>query len=65
MSKIKRYNKNIEEIIKTKECPFPIDVIPNNMGINLCAVESISYSKINDELVDLTIHFIPSFKEAE
>lgn len=42
------------------ECPFPIGIIPNNMGINLCAVEGISWIKQKDEqLVSLTVHFNP------
>lgn len=53
--------RTIEEIINGGEsCPLPITVIPNNMGINLCNVEAISWTKKDDgQLVNLTIHFIP------
>lgn len=45
-------------------CPIPIDVIPNQMGINLCSVEGISWTKQSDgQLVNLTIHFLPEEKE--
>lgn len=40
--------------------PLPTDVIPNNMGINLCNVESISWEKLPDgQLVSLSIQFLP------
>jgi len=43
------------------EFPIPLSVIPNNMGINLCSVDAISWQKqSDDQLVNLTIHFIPS-----
>lgn len=42
------------------ECPFPVSVIPNQMGINLCSVESIQWVEQEDgQLVNLTINFIP------
>ncbi len=51
----------IEDIIDGKEkSPLPLSVIPNHMGINLCSVESISYTKLKDnQLKNLTINFIP------
>ena len=51
----------IQDIIDDKiKCPFPITIIPNNMGINLCSVEAITWTKQEDgQLVSLTIHFIP------
>lgn len=53
--------KDIKHIISNKEyCPLPIEVIPNNMGINLNSVESIEWEKqIDGQLVNLTINFIP------
>ena len=35
IKKIKTYFKTVNEILENeKECPFPISVIPNNMGMN-------------------------------
>ncbi len=46
------------------ECPLELSVIPNYMGINLCSVDAISWTKQKDgQLVHLTIHFIPAEKE--
>jgi len=52
----------IEDIINdVVKCPLPIEVIPNHMGINLCSVEAISWTKQDDgQLTDLTIHFLPA-----
>ena len=53
--------EKISRLIKNKKSPLPLEVIPNNMGINLCSVESISWHKQNDgQLTILTIEFIPS-----
>lgn len=51
----------ITEVIENKAyCPIPIEVIPNYMGINLCSVEAVSWTKQdNGQLVSLSIHFIP------
>lgn len=47
-----------------EDSPLPMSVIPNNMGINLCSVDAISWQKQEDgQLVNLTIHFIPATKE--
>lgn len=57
---MKKYTKNIDELIRDKDCPLPIEVIPNNMGINLCSVDSISWAERDDgQLTSLTIKFIP------
>ena len=57
----KKTTQKVEEIIKNNvDCPLPLHVIPNYMGINLCSVDSISWEKQDDnQLVSLTIHFIP------
>ena len=51
----------VEDIINGKrECPLPLEVIPNYMGINLCSVLAISWDKQKDgQLHELTIHFNP------
>lgn len=53
--------KKVDRLVKNKEkCPLPLEVIPNNMGINLSSVDAISWTKQDDgQLVNLTIHFLP------
>lgn len=54
--KVAGNNESTEEY-----CPIPLSVIPNQMGINLCSVHSISWAKQDDgQLINLTINFIPS-----
>jgi len=58
---MKSYVKKISKIIAGEDCPLPIEIIPDRMGINLCSVDSISWKCQDDgQLVDLTIHFIPA-----
>ena len=59
---MKQTTKTVQEIIDNKEyCPIPLGVIPNQMGINLCSVDSISWQKQEDgQLTSLTIYFIPN-----
>ncbi len=56
--------KRVSELIDNEgDCPLPLEIIPNYMGINLCSVDSISWQKQKDgQLTNLTIHFIPSNK---
>ena len=58
---MKSFYKKVDEIIADENCcPFPLDVIPNNMGINLGSVDAISWQEQDDgQLVHLTIHFFP------
>jgi hypothetical protein len=43
------------------EPPFDLAVISNHMGINLCSVDGLSWTRQKDgQLVSLTIHFIPA-----
>lgn len=58
---MKTYFKTIKDLIENnEECPLPLEVIPNYMGINLCSVDAISWQKQKDgQLTSLTIHFIP------
>jgi hypothetical protein len=52
--------KKIEQLLKDNDSPLPLEVIPNHMGINLCAVDSITWTKQDDgQLVNLFINFIP------
>ena len=59
---MKSYYVKVSEIIEGKaKSPLPIEVIPNNMGINLCSVDAISWQKQDDgQLVNLPIHFLPA-----
>ena len=56
------YYAKVSEIIEGKiKSPLPLEVIPNNMGINLCSVDAISWQKQDDgQLVNLSIHFLPA-----
>ncbi len=59
----KTVTKTIKELIETEQSPLPIEVIPNNMGINLCSVDSITWTRQKDgQLVNLTINFCPNNK---
>jgi len=54
---------SISTELDTAKWPLPLDVIPNYMGINLCAVEGMTWSRWPDgQLVQLTIHFAPDPK---
>ena len=59
--------KKINDLIEDNAgCPFPLEVIPNKMGINLASVNSIIWTEHNDgQLISLTINFVPTFKETE
>ena len=64
---MKTVTKTVSELLKSEslngksECPIPLNVIPNNMGINLCSVDSITWTKQDDgQLVNLTINFSPA-----
>lgn len=53
--------RTVKELIENNEkCPLPLEIIPNQMGINLVSVDAISWQKQDDgQLVNLTIHFMP------
>ena len=58
--------KKVSELIENNEnCPLPLEVIPNKMGINLCSVDAISWQKQSDgQLTNLTIYFLPEERVA-
>ena len=61
---MKTTTKTVTELIETKESPLDLGVIPNHMGINLCSVESLTWTRQKDgQLVNLTINFIPEGTE--
>ena len=42
-------------------CPVKLANIPNYMGINICSVQSVEWSELQDgQLIDIVIKFIPS-----
>lgn len=62
------FTKRVADLVRSeeaeRECPLPISVIPNYMGINLCSVDSVSWVRREDgQLVSLTIHFAPATEE--
>ena len=58
---MKTTTKTVTELIETNESPLPLEVIPNNMGINLCSVDALTWTRQDDgQLVSLTIHFLPA-----
>ena len=62
---MEKHLEKIGDLIKDKRgCPLPLEVIPNKMGINLVAVDSIEWEKQDDgQLTYLTIKFIPEDKD--
>lgn len=53
-------NKDPNFSEKVKKFPFPIDVIPNNMGINLSNVKSVDITRQDDnQIKNVDIDFIP------
>jgi hypothetical protein len=46
---------------ETAKWPLDPSVFPNHMGINLCAIEGMSWTRQEDgQLVSLTVHFQPA-----
>lgn len=59
--RMKTTTKTVTELLETNDSPLPLAVIPNNMGINLCSVEALTWMRQDDgQLVSLTIHFLPT-----
>lgn len=56
------YRKLTKETVHDVAWPQPLEVTPNHMGINLCAVEGMSLTRTDDgQLVNLTTHFLPEY----
>lgn len=55
------YHMTVNEILKNKsKCPFPINVIPNQMGINLNSIDNVKWVTQNDgQLCSVVINFLP------
>jgi hypothetical protein len=67
---VKSFSRKTKDLVEAERlrsrdrCPLSLSVIPNYMGINLVAVDSVSWEQQDDgQLVSLTIHFIPDPKE--
>ena len=49
---------NTGKAINDVDWPIDLSVIPNYMGINLCVVEGMSWTRLDDgRIVSLTMHF--------
>ncbi len=59
---MKTVTVTVQELLDNRElAPIPLEVFPNHMGINLCSVEALTWTRQDDgQLVSLTVHFIPS-----
>ena len=64
---MKTITKTVTELIANEKIdgaitsPICLSVIPNYMGINLCSVESLTWTRQEDgQLVNLTVNFIPA-----
>ena len=57
---MKTITKTVDELLESKDSPLPLEAIPNTMGINLCSVESLTWTRQADgQLVNLMINFLP------
>jgi hypothetical protein len=57
---ITKHSVQVRDSDTSAECPLPLHIIPNYMGINLCSVKSVDWLQQEDgQLVELTINFIP------
>ncbi len=57
--------KSTEELVNNQgDCPIPLSIIPNYMGINLCSVAGIEWIKqVEDgQLTQVRIYFNPENK---
>ena len=52
-------------IAEPGRCPLPIEVIPNQMGINLCAVDTLTWTRTKGgQLCSLAIKFVPAEEDS-
>lgn len=61
--KVNNYFRTITDIIENEDGPKPpmdIGYFPNYMGINLCSVEAIAWSRFEDgQLIQMAVYFKP------
>jgi hypothetical protein len=56
-----KYRQTDELLVDAEDCPLPLHVIPNHMGINLCSVSGIHWTRREDgQLEEVTICFLPA-----
>ena len=49
-----------DETLERDDWPINLSVFPNQMGINLCSVDSLTWTRLSDgQLVSLIVHFKP------
>lgn len=62
---MKTVTHTVQDIINKKvKAPIDLSVIPNYMGINLCSVDSLTWTRQPDgQLVNLNINFVPATPE--
>lgn len=52
---------SVADLINNEKSPIPLEVFPNQMGINLCSVDRISWERQDDgQLVTINIKFSPA-----
>jgi hypothetical protein len=58
---------NVKEVVDNNAyCPIPLDVFPNQMGINLVSVDSVEWVEQEDGQLDkVTINFIANNTQQE
>jgi hypothetical protein len=60
---VNNHFRTITDIIDNEDGPKPpidISFFPNYMGINLCSVESMAWSRLEDgQLMQMTVYFKP------
>ena len=57
---VKTVTRTVNELIKNNDCPLPLEIFPNDMGINLVSVDNIEWDELDDgQIQSLTIKFIP------
>lgn len=60
MPKNKTVTKSMDELVSNNDSPIPLGLFPNQMGINLCSVGAITWTRQEDgQLVSVVIHFNP------
>lgn len=65
-SEITTTTRTIRQIVNGAQCPFPINIIPDKMGINLNSVASVTWSTQEDgQLVTILIQFKPNKYETK
>lgn len=63
---MKKFYRNIDELVQNNDSPLDLSIFPNYMGINLVAVASIEWTRQEDgQLVDLKVNFMPHIEKEQ